>query len=197
MRFTVRELLLATTLAAFYTMGLSYFVRSLDWSARSAVILVVAPIAVMSMTMLLMAMSARRSLGDWLVGWRSTNWWVPHLCYASAFLISLLWAVYYSPGSTSSVFVPLLFAIQHCFVLFNSWIVLGEFGVLIGPSFVPWNECRLRLDEAAHSINFACLGRLWPPRFPLRGARILIPDEHYEATQRVLAEKSADIPLSG
>ena len=192
-RFTITDLLLATTLVAFYAAGFSVLSqlesdRPFAGEAVGAIILV----ATMAATTLLMAQRGRRRLGEPLVRWKVHRWWIPHLMFLTisfGYIAVCVWR-----GRSSGAIFPLVFAAQQFLFLFNRWIVLGENGVMLGMGFVPWKECLARIDEDANHVTYSHTGKLLPPRVPLKNSRLRFPPEQADEIRAILAEKQGDAP---
>ena len=186
MQFGIRDLLMATTIAAVYTAGYSYLLRLDGGSWRPNDLFgPLFMVAVMGATTLAMWRRSLSRLGNTLVEWRGRSW--PQLFFLLFFFSYLAFCTW--RGKFVGAFFPMYLAWQQMVFLFSGQIKLGDNGALLGMQFVPWSECQVRIDEDNCQLEYSQSGQIWLPRYPITELRIPIPVEKIEAIRQVLVEK--------
>lgn len=193
MRFGIRDLLLAMTIVAAYTVGFCYLARLGDQSMRRGEWrLGLVMLTTMAITTLWIGHRSHRRAGEPLVAWQSLTWWAPQAIFLSVFLGYLGFCTW--RDATLGIALPLMMAFQQFAFLFNQRIQLSREGLLLGLAFIPWDECELAPVEGETFLELSAAGRLLPPRWPIKKHRVPMPLEEREAILAALAEIQGDDP---
>ncbi len=187
MRFSIRDLVLTTTLISLYLAAIVKVTRESSSDFGFGLVAgfgILSSIAVIS----LFSTGIRRALaGGPLLRLATSYRWKHHFTVATL-VVGACVATTIVPGLADfggmSGYVLLSSLVVHFFMLFSSPAVFFEDGVFVNGSLRTWRRCQFRLLGSVLRI-----APPWYERWIARDTRVRIPAEHVEEVRAILEAK--------